>query len=96
MRAAILALVAAGTLSAMKPTPAKAWGEGGYPSRYPICLHTLYGDNDCSFTNYQQCMWAGSGLGETCFANPAMAYSEPYVEEPAPAPRRRARHRRDY
>ncbi len=94
MRAALLALMAIGTFSAIDVAPAEA-----RPGGYPICMRTLYGDDDCSFTNFQQCMWSASGLGQTCFVNPALAYyadprdAQPYVDEPAP--RRRHRHPRN-
>jgi hypothetical protein len=91
MRAAILALMAIGTLSVIHTAPAEA--RSGGPA-YPVCLRTWYGDDDCSFTNFQQCMWSASGLGEDCFANPALAYAAPPIEEPAP-PRRHHHHRRD-
>jgi uncharacterized protein DUF3551 len=94
MRAAILALMAIGTLSAIHTTPAQA--RGGYA--YAYCMRTLYGGDDCSFDNFRQCMWSASGLGQDCFANPALAYAAPLPDEPAPppAPRHRAKPRRNY
>lgn len=93
MRTAILALMAAGTLSAITAAPAQA------RPVYPVCLQTLYGDNDCTYSNFQQCMAAGSGLGESCIANPALPYeaSSGYAESPpAPPPQRQPRPRRNY
>ena len=81
MRAALLAVMAIGTLSAIDVAPAQA---GHYPD-YPYCLRTRYDTDDCRYTSYQQCMWTASGTGQYCFANPALAYyAEPeYVDEPA-------------
>jgi hypothetical protein len=97
MRAALLALMAIGTLSAIDVAPAQAHDYGysaAHDYGYPVCMRTRFGNDDCSFSNFQQCMWSASGLGQDCFANPALAYAEPLVEEPAP--RRRHKHRRDY
>jgi hypothetical protein len=89
MRAAFLALMAIGTVSAIHITPAEA-------RNLPFCMRSLYGDDDCSYYTYQQCAVTASGQGTTCFANPALAYSEPtYVDAPAPLPRRH-RHRSAY
>lgn len=91
MRTAILTLMAVGTLSAIGAAPAQA------RPIYPICLQTLYGDNDCTYSSIQACMAAGSGLGESCIGNPAMPYvaSPGYAESP-PAPQRQPRQRRNY
>jgi Protein of unknown function (DUF3551) len=99
MRAALLALLAVGTLSVMNTAPAKAWDWGFGPSpTYPVCMHTLYDGEDCSYSSIRQCMWSASGLGETCFDNPALAYgaraSGPaYADRPARR-RHHARHPR--
>ena len=79
MRAALLAVMAIGTLSAIDVAPAQAQR---YPD-YPFCLRTRYDTDDCRYTSYQQCQWTASGTGQYCFANPALAYySEPeYVDE---------------
>jgi hypothetical protein len=96
MRAALLALMAIGTLSAIDAAPAQA--RGGIFARsyithtYPICMRTRQGDDDCSFDNFQQCQWTASGQGTTCFNNPALAYGQQYVEEPAPRHRHRRHH----
>jgi hypothetical protein len=91
MRTAILALMAVGTLSAITAAPAQA------RPVYPICLQTMYGDNDCTYSNFQQCMAAGSGLGESCIANPALPYAaSPYADEQVPPPQRQPRPRRNY
>jgi hypothetical protein len=97
MRAALLALMAIGTLSAIDVAPAQAHDYGysaAHDYGYPVCMRTRFGNDDCSFSNFQQCMWSASGLGQDCFANPALAYAEPLVEEPAP--RQRHKHRRGY
>jgi Protein of unknown function (DUF3551) len=85
MRAALYALLAFGTFSAIGATPAAAAQRD-----LPFCMRSVYGDDDCSYYTYQQCAVTSSGLGTTCFANPALAYG--YNEE-QPAPRRRHRHR---
>jgi hypothetical protein len=95
MRAALLALMAIGTLSAIDVAPAQAHDYGYSAAHdYPFCMRTRFGNDDCTYTNFRQCMWAASGLGQDCFANPALAYAEPLIDEPAP--RRRHKHRRDY
>jgi Protein of unknown function (DUF3551) len=99
--AALLALMAIGTVSAIEMAPAEAhdYGYGyGYPAAhdygYAFCLRTRWGGDDCRYSSYQQCQWTASGLGADCFANPALAYAEPVIDEPAP--RRHHRHHRDY
>jgi hypothetical protein len=95
--AALLALMAIGTLSAIGVTPAKARDYGysvAHDFGYPVCMRTRYDTDDCSYSNFRQCQLTASGLGTTCFANPAYAYAEPPIDEPAP--RRRYRQRRDY
>jgi hypothetical protein len=97
MRVAFLALMAIGTLSAIDVAPAQAQGRGyyGYPHDigYPVCMRTRYDTDDCSYDNFRQCQLTASGLGTTCFGNPAFASAEPvYIDEPAP----RHRHRRHY
>jgi hypothetical protein len=91
MRTAILALMAVGAVSAITAAPAQA------RPVYPICLQTLYGDNDCTYSSFQQCMATGSGLGQSCIANPALPYeaSPVYADEPPP-PQRQPRPRRNY
>jgi hypothetical protein len=91
MRTAILALTAIGTLAAFGAAPAQA------RPIYPICLQTLYGDNDCTYSSFQQCMATGSGLGQTCIANPALPYvASSGYDESAPLPPRQPRPRRNY
>jgi hypothetical protein len=95
MRAALLALLAVGTVSVINTAPAKAWGWGFGPSpTYPVCMHTLYDGEECNYTSYQQCMWSASGLGETCFDNPALAYGLPDGPAYGDRPARRRHHSR--
>jgi hypothetical protein len=106
MRAAVLALLAIGTFSAIDVTPAAAGG-------YPFCMRTRFDTDDCSYPSYQACAFTASGQGTTCFANPARAYARqpqaypyaggayvdgPYVDGPyVDGPVRHYRHRRyDY
>ena len=93
MRTAVLALAAIGLFSALDVTAADARG-------YPYCMRTRYGTDDCSYPTYQACALSASGLGATCFANPAMAYGRrpppAYVDGPVPAPGPYYRYRRDY
>jgi hypothetical protein len=89
MRAALIALAAIGTLSAIDIAPAEA-------RDYAYCMRTRYDTDQCTFDSFQQCQWTSSGLGTTCFANPALAYNRQYIDE-QPAPRRRHhRHHRAY
>jgi hypothetical protein len=88
MRAALIALAAIGTLSAIDIAPAEA-------RDYPFCMRTRFDTDDCSYSNYQQCFATANGLGQTCFANPALAYNRQFDDE-QPAPRRRHRHHRAY
>jgi hypothetical protein len=90
MRAALFAVMAIGTISAIDMTPAEA----AYGSR-PFCMRTMYDDDDCSYMTYQQCATTASGIGLTCFANPALAYNQQQYIVPAPLPRRH-RHRSAY
>jgi len=98
MRAALLALVALGAVSTLTVTPAAAQrtdpGPFSFrtPSGYPFCMRSLYDDDDCSYRTYAQCAATASGIGLSCFANPAVAYNQGYQ----PAPRSRVRPRRSY
>ncbi|MBC7582282.1 DUF3551 domain-containing protein [Tardiphaga sp. vice352] len=90
MRKALFALMAIGTMTAIDIAPAAAAG-----GSYPICMRTRYDQDDCRFVTFEQCMASASGLGQSCFQNPALAYSqERYIDEPAP--RRRPRNRDRY
>jgi len=99
-RAALFALLALSTLgatSAFYAPPAVAGTNPGpfsffRPSDYPYCMRTRQDDDDCSYANYQQCAATASGLGGSCFVNPALAYL-PADEQPV-APRRH--HRRHH
>lgn len=88
MRSALLALAAISAAFTVDVAPAEA-------RDYPICMRTRYDTDDCSYLNYAQCAASASGLGQTCFVNPALAYNSQgsYVDDQAPAPRRRHRHR---
>ena len=82
MRVALLALTAIGSFAAIGMSPAQA------RTVYPFCLQTMYGDNDCTYSTYQACAAAGSGLGSSCIGNPAMPYvAAPGYAEPPPPPR---------
>ena len=85
MRAALLALMAIGTLSAIDVTPAEA-------RDYPYCMRTRFDNDDCRYASFQQCQRTASGIGATCFMNPALAYARQDIDEPTP----RRRYRRDY
>ena len=100
MRAALFALLALGATSAFDVTPAAAqrYNPGQFsfytPSGYPFCLRSLYGDDDCSYASYQQCVNTASGIGLSCFANPALAYArQPADDDLQPAPRKRKKQR---
>ena len=87
MRAALFALMAIGTFAALDASPAAA----AYGNN-PFCMRTLYDDDDCSYRTYEQCAATASGIGLTCFANPAAVDNQSYQ----PAPRSRVRPRRSY
>lgn len=88
MRAALVALMAIGTLSAIDIAPAEAHD-------YAYCMRTRYDTDQCTFDSFAQCQATSSGLGLTCFQNPALAYNQQYYDE-QPAPRRRHRKHRAY
>jgi hypothetical protein len=88
MRAALFALMAIGTLSAVDIAPAEA-------RDYPFCMRTRFDNDQCSFSSFAQCQATASGLGYTCFQNPALAYNQQYDDD-QPAPRRRHRQHRAY
>jgi Protein of unknown function (DUF3551) len=81
MRAVFFTLMAIGTAAAIDVTPAAA-------RDLPFCMRSVYGDDDCSYYNYQQCAVTASGQGTTCFANPALAYGAPPYAGQLPPPRR--------
>ena len=100
MRAALFALLALGATSAFAIAPAAAQprdpGPFSFytPSGYAFCMRSLYGDDDCSYSTYQQCFNTASGLGLTCFQNPSLAYAQqPVYGDPQPAPRKRKKQR---
>ncbi|MET0968525.1 MAG: DUF3551 domain-containing protein [Tardiphaga sp.] len=94
MRAALFALLALGATASFNVAPASAQTDPGpwsfnTPSGYPFCMRSLYDDDDCSYRTYAQCAATASGIGLTCFANPALAYSQ--GAGPQPVPRRAKR-----
>lgn len=100
MRAALFALLALVATSAIDVSPAAAQrsNPGPFsfytPSGYAFCMRSIYGDDDCSYANYQQCARTASGIGLSCFANPALAYApQGAYDEPRPAPRKRKKQR---
>ena len=99
MRAALFALLALGATTALDVTSAAAqrYNPGPFsfytPSGYPFCMRSLYGDDDCSYANYRQCANTASGLGLSCFANPALAYAPQPAYDERPAPRKRKKQR---
>jgi hypothetical protein len=100
MRVALFALLALGATSALDVTPAAAqrYNPGPFsfhtPSGYPFCMRSLYDDDDCSYATYQQCVNTASGIGLTCFANPALAYApQDAYGDAQPAPRKRKKQR---
>jgi hypothetical protein len=100
MRAALFGLLALGATSVFGVAPAAAGTDPGpfsfnTPSGYPFCMRSLYGDDDCSYRTYPQCARTASGLGLSCFANPALAYSQGANQRPAPY-KRKHKHRRHY
>lgn len=100
MRAALFALLALGATTALTATPAAAqrYNPGPFsfhtPSGYPFCMRSIYGDDDCSYSTYQQCFNTASGIGLTCFQNPALAYApQPAYADDQPAPFKRKKQR---
>jgi hypothetical protein len=100
MRAALFALLALVATSAFDVSPAAAQrsNPGPFsfytPSGYAFCMRSIYGDDDCSYSTYQQCARTASGIGLSCFANPALAYApQDAYDEPRPAPRKRKKQR---
>jgi hypothetical protein len=93
MRKALFALIATAglttvALTAIGPAPAQAF-------EFPYCLRNSSNGDECRFPSFQACQATVSGLGLTCFRNPAYAYAQPYPDEPLP-PRHRPRPRRAY
>ncbi|MBB5046350.1 hypothetical protein HNR60_001095 [Rhodopseudomonas rhenobacensis] len=88
MRAALLALLALGAVSAIDTTPAEA-------RDYPFCIKGKdYAQvlGDCSFSTYQQCQATASGRYAYCDTNPYYSFG---AVEQEPQPRRSRRHYRD-
>ncbi len=81
MRAAGLALLAAGMIATAAASPAEA-------RDYRYCLQTSIfdGPSDCSYDTYAQCRATASGLYADCVLNPRMLF----MGEPRPQRRHRA------
>ena len=85
MRAALLALMAIITVSAIGTSPAEA-------RNYPFCIKGhdwLSPIGDCSFTSYAQCQATASGRFAWCDTNPYQSY-----DQMSPRDTRRYHHRR--
>ncbi len=54
-------------------------------------MRSLYDDDDCSYRTYAQCAATASGIGLTCFANPALAYAQTYAPQQPRVKRKRNR-----
>jgi hypothetical protein len=93
MRAAILAVMAIGAVSAFATAPVQA-------RDYPFCIKGQGYDSytgDCSFSTYEQCVATASGRFNYCDANPYYQGPAVYDEEAPPRPRHyRRHHHRDY
>ena len=89
MRAALLALMAIGTVAMIDATPAEA-------RDYPFCIkgaEYLSANGDCSFDTYAQCQATASGRLAYCDANPFYRSHEiPRQESRRPYPRTRPRY----
>jgi len=95
MRAALLALVALSAALTVTPAAAQPVDPGPFsfytPSGYPFCMRSLYDDDDCSYRTYAQCAATASGIGLTCFANPAYAYAQGVAPQQPRVKRKRNR-----
>lgn len=80
MRRMILAIIAVGFGVALDTAPAQAWD-------YPYCIQSrdTAGAGDCRYRTFNECQAAVSGRRGGCYANPWLAYQQPY------APTRRVR-----
>jgi hypothetical protein len=101
MRTALVALLALAASPFFQAAPAVAGSDPGpfsfnTPSGYPFCIRTLYDDDDCSYRTYAQCAATASGVGETCFANPALAYSQDPDGQPVTRAKRKRHGNRSY
>jgi hypothetical protein len=87
MRAAILAVLAIGAVSAINTAPAQA-------RDYPFCIKGQGYESyigDCRFSTYEQCQATASGRMNYCDVNPY------YQGDAAPTPRpRRGQYRNGY
>lgn len=101
MRAALFALLALGATASFDVAPASAQTNPGpfsfnTPSGYPFCMRSLYDDDDCSYRTYAQCAATASGIGLTCFANPALAYAPGSDVQPVARKRRHKNRNANY
>lgn len=88
MRAALLALMAIGTVSMIDTTPAEA-------RDYPFCIkgaEYLALNGDCSFDTYEQCQATASGRHAYCDVNPFYRYHQMPRQE-SRTPHRRTQQR---
>ncbi len=84
MRNMILAVLAAGAVSAFAMGPASAG------PLYPYCIQSQAFGTDCSYPSYQACQATASGRGVECIVNPRIAF------DPQPEPRRPSRRNYSY
>jgi len=78
MRNLVLAMLAAGTMTAMASAPASAG------PLYPYCIQSQAFGTDCSYPSYQACQATASGRGVECIVNPAIAFNpEPETRRPS-------------
>jgi hypothetical protein len=76
MRNLILAVLAAGAVTAIASAPASAGSNSAY------CLQSQAFGTQCSYPTYNACQATASGLGYDCIQNPAAAYGQQSYAEP--------------
>jgi len=84
MRNLILAVLAAGTMTAMASAPASA------SPLYPYCIQSQAFGTDCSYPSYEACRATASGRGVECIVNPRISF------DPQPEPHRPSRRHSSY
>jgi hypothetical protein len=88
LRATVLA--AAVLAAGLSQSPGRA--EAQAFRHYPFCIYTGGLDSGferCSYNTFEQCLFDRRAEGGVCYANPAYAWAQPPVDQPAP--RRRPR-----